>query len=109
MYWQGKIESTVLRTGLERLINLLQVHQFTKVLCDLRTAEVPEEEDSVWIREDWLPRAAAAGFKKFSAVEPTIIITFLNAQRTSTYAQKLGVEGKFFPNVEAARYWLTNQ
>jgi hypothetical protein len=109
MYWQGKIESPVLRAGLERLIRLLQEHQFSRVLCDLRSAEVPEEEDSAWIRENWLPRATGAGFRKFSAVEPTIIITFLHAKRTCAHAQNLGIEGKFFTKLEAAHFWLVSQ
>ena len=109
LYWQGKVSSPLLRAGLERLNSLLQEHRFANVLCDIRSAEVPDDEDMVWILEDWLPRAAAAGFKKFSAAEPTMVITLLGAKKTSMHAQKLGVEGKCFASLEAARYWLAAQ
>jgi len=109
LYWQGKVASPLLRAGLERLNDLLQEHRFANVLCDIRSAEVPDEEDMVWIWEDWLPRAAAAGFKKFSAAEPTMVITLLSAKKTSIHAQKQGVEGKCFASLEAARYWLATQ
>jgi hypothetical protein len=77
---QGEVFRTALNTG----VTLMETYSATKWLSDDRRNGPLNTSDSDWARDDWFPRALAAGWKYWAVVLPELIIGQMNMQLFTT-------------------------
>ena len=78
----------------------------TKWLSDDRKNGPLNTSDSDWARDDWFPRALAAGWKYWAVVLPELLIGQMNMQLFTTRYSKAGVTVRVFSDPDDALCWL---
>jgi hypothetical protein len=106
--WEGWANSAEFAAMLESGVQALTDHHGSRWLADCRRQKVLRLTDQDWADREWLPRALAAGLKKFAVVLPDSGLAGMNLKdRLAGVADsKLGVG--YFETVEQAREWLSH-
>src|SRR5258708_35923217 len=68
--WEGLAGSSEFKELLDAEIRALQQHRGSRVLADCRQQNVLNPADQERANKEWLPRALAAGLKRFAVVLP---------------------------------------
>jgi len=97
--WQGWANPTEFAALLEAEIVALRKHKGTLMLADCRRHQVRADEV-------WLPRALAAGLKRFAVVLPSSGLAAANLKERLGKARASALEVAYFPTLEEARAWL---
>jgi hypothetical protein len=66
--WKSFATGLEFRFGTTRLLTAIKDSATTALVIDTRKLEPIALQDQVWIRDTWLPRAAAAGLRRFALV-----------------------------------------
>ena len=103
--WKRHATSTQLRFIHENILHHLTFHQLKGVLGDSTALLTIYAEDQRWIRENWFPRAQAAGLKACASKWPRSYLGKLAVEATQTGAPS-GLELRSFEKFEDARDWL---
>lgn len=103
--WQRYATSAQLRFVHERLLELLHREHLTKILGDDSSLAVIHVDDQVWICEDWLPRAAAAGLKAAASKCP---FAYFGKQSVANVqlGAPAGMAMRSFDSLAEAKTWL---
>ncbi|MEJ0069873.1 MAG: hypothetical protein WDO24_15430 [Pseudomonadota bacterium] len=103
--WHRYATSAQLRFVHETIIELLTRHGLSKVLGDDTQLSALPAEDQRWIRDDWLPRAVAAGLKTAASKRSSH-----HFGQVALEALQTKLRGKLlintFDDFQAARQWL---
>lgn len=103
--WQRYATSAQLRFVHERLLELLRRENMTKILGDDSSLAVIHVDDQVWLREDWLPRAAAAGLKVAASKCPYAFFGKQSVAKVQSGAPA-GITLRSFETLAEAKAWL---
>ncbi len=104
--WQGWANPTEFAALLEAEIVALRKHKGTLMLADCRRQKSLSAADQVRADEVWLPRALAAGLKRFAVVLPSSGLAAANLKERLGKARASALEVAYFPTLEEARAWL---
>jgi hypothetical protein len=104
--WQGWANSTEFSELLEAEIVALRKHKGSRMLADCRRQKGLSAADQARANEQWLPRALAAGLKRFAVVVPASGLAQANLKERLGKAPAAAVEIAYFETAEAARDWL---
>ncbi len=86
----------VLRQSLDRGVEALKEYSAIKWLSDNRCVKAHAPDDFVWINENWLPRAIAAGWKYWALIQPNDVIAQMNMKRFERSFSDMGIQAKIF-------------
>jgi len=104
--WQGWANSTEFTALLNAEIDALRKHHGSRVLADCRRQKVLNPADQERANEEWLPRALAAGLKRFAVVVPTSVLAEVNIKNSLGMVPATTLEVAYFATPEEARDWL---
>ncbi|HEY8634276.1 MAG TPA: hypothetical protein VIO34_04875 [Candidatus Dormibacteraeota bacterium] len=107
--WKAWANSTEYRAALETVLLALRESRATRNLIDATHAGVVADDDQVWLIENWIPRAAAAGRRWTAIVMPKSALG-------RTISENIGrrekpnarTEARYFETVEDAAAWLSS-
>jgi hypothetical protein len=104
--WEGWANSNEFAAMLEAGVQALKDHRGSRWLADCRRQKVLNPTDQDRADREWLPRALAAGLKKFAVVLPDsgLAGTNLKDRLAGVPDAKLGIA--YFATVQQAREWL---
>jgi hypothetical protein len=103
--WEGWADSHEFKELLDAEIKGLQQHRGTRLLADCRQQKVINPADQDRANEEWLPRALAAGLRRFAVVLPKSGLAEMNLREAlDNVPGKLQVA--YFATVEEARSWI---
>ncbi|MEM9828987.1 MAG: STAS/SEC14 domain-containing protein [Bacteroidota bacterium] len=102
--WIGDLTVEDVETGGEKMLEQVKEKSCQKVLNDNRDVIGSWDEANEWIAQNWMPRALAAGLKKFAHVISPDIFSALSAEEMIT--QVNGFEMRIFEDEEEAKSWL---
>ena len=103
--WQGWANSAEFGALLEAEIRALTANGGSSLLADCRLQKVLSPADQDRANEEWMPRALAAGLKRFAVVLPESVLASMNIKER--LAQGTGVlQVAYFDSVDEAREWL---
>jgi hypothetical protein len=105
--WQSYATSAQLRFVHERVLELLKREQVSKILGDDSSLVVIHIDDQAWIRDDWFPRAAAAGLKVAASKRPYAFFGKRSVANVQSAAPP-GVTLRSFDTLTEARSWLVS-
>lgn len=100
-----RITSEELHACLERLFELLQQYQVSKILWDISQLQPIPLNDQHWIRQ-WTERAVQAGYRTAAGVMSVNAVMQLTNEQFAAHARSLGITVQAFMNPEEARAWL---
>jgi hypothetical protein len=104
--WQGWANPSEFAALLEAEIVALRKHKGSRLLADCRRQKGLSAADQVRANEVWLPRALAAGLKRFAVVVPSSGLAEANLKERLGKAPAEALEVAYFPTPEEARDWL---
>jgi hypothetical protein len=107
--WKAWANSSEYRAALETVLLALRERRATRHLIDATHAGVVADDDQVWLIENWIPRAAAAGRRWTAIVMPKSALG-------RTISENIGRREKpnartvarYFETVEDAAAWLSS-
>jgi hypothetical protein len=105
--WQGWADPTEFAALLEAEIVALRKHKGSRMLADCRRQKGLSATDQVRANEVWLPRALAAGLKRFAVVLPISGLAAANLKERLGKVRAAALEIAYFPTPEEARVWLS--
>ncbi|HEY0680951.1 MAG TPA: hypothetical protein VGD45_01330 [Steroidobacter sp.] len=103
--WQRYATSAQLRFVHEQMLQLLRQQGLRKILGDDSSLAVIHVDDQVWIREDWMPRAARAGLKAAASKCPYAFFGKQSVANVQSGAPS-GLLLRSFDSLDEARTWL---
>ena len=106
--FRKNLDSKNLHLVLDGGIDLLKKNHAKKWLSDNREMDPHSEEDGIWVNENWLPRAVAAGWKYWALVVPDDFIARLNMSEFVEFFYERGVRIMVFTEIDSAVQWLDN-
>jgi hypothetical protein len=106
--WEGWSDSAEFAALLAAEIRALADHRCSRLLADCRRQKVLNLADQDRDRE-WVPRATAAGLKRFAIVLPTSGLATMNVKERLSKAPGSPLEIAYFESVDDARAWLADQ
>jgi hypothetical protein len=104
--WEGWADSTEFTTLLNAGVQALTDHHGSRWLADCRRQRVLKPADQEWGDKVWLPRAVAAGLKRFAIVLPNSGLASMNLKDREGTLRKTGLDVGYFATVEDAKQWL---
>jgi hypothetical protein len=104
--WRGWANATEFSELLDAEIVALRNHHGTRMLADCRRQKGLSAADQDRANEKWLPRALAAGLKRFAVVVPSSGLAEANLKERLGKAPAKAVEIAYFETPEEARDWL---
>jgi hypothetical protein len=105
--WQGWADPTEFAALLEAEIVALRKHKGSLMLADCRRQKGLTAADQVRANEVWLPRALAAGLKRFAVVLPSSGLAAANLKERLGKVRPGSLELAYFATPEEARDWLS--
>ena len=106
--WEGWANPAEFSALLEAELHALRDHHGTRQLLDCRRQKGLRQADQEKADREWLPRALAAGLKRFAVVLPISGLAASNLQERLGKVPKGRVEVKFFTSIEEAKLWLVH-
>ena len=104
--WQGWADPSEFAALLEAEIVALRKHKGSRMLADCRRQKGLSAADQDRANENWLPRALAAGLKRFAVVVPSSGLAAANLKERLGKARPGALEIAYFATPEEARDWL---
>jgi hypothetical protein len=105
--WEGWADSAEFAALLDAEVRALTEHRGSRLLADCRRQKVLRPEDQDRADKEWLPRAIAAGLKRFAIVLPTSVLAAMNVQGRLSKVPSSTLDIAYFEGVDEARTWLT--
>lgn len=103
--WKGYATSVQIRYVHECILSLLVKHKVDKILGDDTALRTIHAENQIWIAEDWMPRAMAAGLR--AAAGKYSDWYFANVSIGNIRARApAGLALRAFEDLAEARRWL---
>jgi SpoIIAA-like len=107
--WEGWANSSEFSELLEAELTALREHRCSRVLADCRRQKVLNPADQDRANQVWLPRALAAGLKRFAVVIPSSVLAEVNLKDSLGKVAPKTLEVAYFATPEEAREWLGRQ
>ena len=104
--WQGWANPTEFAALLEAEIVALRKHKGSRMLADCRRQKVLNPADQDRANQAWLPRALAAGLKRFAGVVPSSVLAEVNLKSSLDAVPSTVLDVAYFATPEQARDWL---
>ncbi|GAC1662683.1 MAG: hypothetical protein PVS2B1_21560 [Candidatus Dormibacteraceae bacterium] len=103
--WEGWADSKEFKELLDAEIKAVREHGGSRLLADCRQQKVINPADQDRANRDWLPRAMAAGLKRFAVVLPQSGLAAMNL-KDALKAADPRLRVAYFGTVEEGRAWL---
>jgi hypothetical protein len=105
--WEGWANSAEFSALLDAEVRALRDHKASRLLADCRRQRVLNPADQDRADRVWLPRALAAGLKRFAIVLPVSALAAINLSDRLGKVPRESLEVAYFGTVKDARDWLS--
>ena len=102
--WKGFHSVESVKTGCEKLLQVLTEQQCKHVLNDNRMVSGPWMGAAEWVVTDWFPRVYATGVEKFAWIVSANIFSQMSTE--ATQARNKNDKTRTFNDVAKAAQWL---
>lgn len=104
--WQGHGEAADFKALLPAEIEVLRRHGASKLLADCRLQGPLPREEQDWADAEWIPKAVAAGLRRFAVVLPNDREAAINLEDRLGRVKTRELQIAFFATAPHARGWL---
>jgi hypothetical protein len=103
----GFATSAEFRAGTMKILDAIRERHSDALISDNRRLEVVTNEDQLWIRDTWVPQAAAAGLKRIAVVLAHQGLGKFASQEIINRFPKLVFVTRTFDSLDDARKWVS--
>jgi len=104
--WAGWADPEEFTDLLDAEIRALKEHGGSRLLADCRLQRVLNPASQEKAHREWLPRALAAGLRRFAVVVPGSMLAAMNLQDLLNRVPRATLDIAYFEGVDDARAWL---
>jgi hypothetical protein len=104
--WEGWADSNEFAAVLDAEVDALKQNHGSRLLADCQRQKVLKPADQDRADQEWLPRALAAGLKRFAVVVPASVLAEMNIRDRLGKVAVNTLEVEYFAAVAEAREWL---
>jgi hypothetical protein len=104
--WEGWANSAEFAAMLDAGVKALNDHSGSRWLADCRLQKVLIPADQERAGREWVPRALAAGLKRFAVILPVSGLARTNLKDSLDEVPATRLEVGYFDTVEQAKEWL---
>jgi hypothetical protein len=104
--WEGWADSNEFKELLDAEVKALLEHRGSRLLADCRQQKVISPADQDQANKEWVPRALAAGLKRFAVVVPRSGLAAMNLKDALGKVPDTAFQVAYFATVEEAKAWL---
>ena len=108
LMWKGYATSNQFRFVHENILDLLRQHRLSKIIGDDTELPMIHAEDQVWVIEDWMPRAVAAGLRAATSKSPTAYFGKMGVDNVIRSVVPVAITIRSLDDLDAARAWIKN-
>jgi hypothetical protein len=105
--WAGWANSAEFAALLDAEVRALSENGGSHLLADCRLQRVLSPIDQDKADREWLPRALAAGLRRFAIVLPTSALAAKNLEDRLGRVSATALEIAYFETIDEARTWIT--
>ena len=105
--WAGWANSAEFAALLDAEVRALNENGGSHLLADCRLQRVLSPIDQDKADREWLPRALAAGLRRFAIVLPTSALAAMNLEDRLGRVSATALEIAYFETIDEARTWIT--
>jgi hypothetical protein len=101
----------LLNAGLDHLIEKKQIHDKILWLADTTRHVVQPDKDTLWVAEDWNPRALKGGIRHVAFVLPENVFGNASVKRYADHNNNKPqdqMEVQMFGDIKSAKDWFKN-
>lgn len=102
--WKGFHSMESVKSGCEKLLQVLTEKNCKRVLDDNRMVSGPWLGAAEWVATDWFPRVYAAGVEKFAWIVSANIFSQMSTE--ATQARNKSNKTRTFDDIAKATQWL---
>jgi hypothetical protein len=106
--WKAWANSTEYRAVHEAVLLALRENRASRNLIDATHARVVSGDDQIWLIEDWIPRAVAAGRRWTAIVMPKSALGRTISENIDRRQQPNATTVEYFESVADAAAWLSS-
>lgn len=106
MKWRGNPTSKDFREGTEKMLDLLKLKKFTKVISDVKQMELITADDQEWVLNEFLPKALKEGFRVMAFINSDEYLTNLIVENMAYRIKLENMNFGFFDNYQTAEEWI---
>lgn len=106
MKWRGNPTSKEFREGTEKMLELLKMKKFTKVIGDVKHMELILAEDQEWVLKEFLPRALKEGFRVMAFINSDEYLTNVIVENMAYRIKLENMNFGFFNDYQTAEDWI---
>jgi hypothetical protein len=106
--WKAWANSTEYRAVQEAVLLALRENRASRNLIDATHARVVSGDDQIWLIDDWIPRAAAAGRRWTAIVMPKSALGRTISENIDRRQQQNATSVEYFESVDDAAAWLSS-
>jgi hypothetical protein len=98
--------SSEFRTGTMRILDAIRERHSSALISDNRRLEGVENADQLWIRDDWVPMAVAAGLKRIAVVVAKQGLGRIASEEILSEIGDAKFATRTFTSLDDARKWV---
>jgi hypothetical protein len=106
--WKAWANSTEYRAVQEAVLLALRENRASRNLIDATHARVVSGDDQIWLIENWIPRAIAAGRRWTAIVMPKSALGRTISENIDRRQQPNATKVEYFETVQDAAAWLSS-
>lgn len=104
--WEGSANTSEFSALLDAEVKALDEHRCSRLLADCRFQRILNLADQDRANQDWIPRAAQAGLKRFAIVLPISDMAATHIRKRTGEIPGSLFEVSYFATVDEALGWL---
>ena len=105
----GFATSAEFRAGTMKILDEIRERHSDALISDNRRLEVVTNEDQLWIRDTWVPQAAAVGLKRIAVVLAHQGLGKFASQEIINRFPKMVFVTRTFDSVDEAKKWVAGE
>ncbi|MCB0834231.1 MAG: hypothetical protein KDC45_12270 [Bacteroidetes bacterium] len=94
------------RVAFEHLLELMKERQCPVAMANFENMSVLDSDDQLWLREKWLPFAAAQGLRHLAVILPSISLGKLSLMKGLRFEDASRLEIAYFNQKIQCENWL---
>jgi hypothetical protein len=105
--WKGFANSTEFRTSTMRILDAIEDRKVPALVSDNRRLEGVSTLDQLWLRDEWVPKAVAAGLLRIAVVLPSRGLGKISSEEIISRFGETDFATRTFSTVSEATEWAS--
>jgi len=107
--WTDFVSGEDFQEGANACLEYARKNDFSKIIVDSSGIQAHDDEDTEWLREEWVPAMLDEGVTEFATVHKDSVISEMDVEGMMEELKSLPHDTYVTKDMEDARDWIANQ